>query len=115
VVESGIDGNAELSRKFHERRKATRFKGKLAVEFEKGIGTTRDFSTSGVYFETDHSLSLAEPIEFSLILKHTDLGSPVRFLCLGKVVRVEPMVEKTGVAVAIHSYSFEEVRGPSIA
>jgi hypothetical protein len=89
-----------------ERRKDHRFKGKLDLEFQKGTGVTRDFSASGVYFETDQSFTLAEPIEFFLNLEHSGLGPLVRFRCLGEVVRVEPAGEKTCVAVAISSYSF---------
>jgi hypothetical protein len=97
---------------FPERRKATRFKGHLPVEFEKGTGVTRDFSTSGVYFETDRPFSPAEPIEFFLTLEHTDLGAKIRVRCFGEVVRVEPAGEKTGVAVAITSFGFESLHQP---
>ena len=83
------------------------------MELKKGVGVTRDFSASGVYFETDQSLAPPEPIEFFLILEHSELGPQVRVRCRGEVVRVEPKGEKTGIAVAISSYGFEGVRpGP---
>lgn len=82
------------------------------MELEKGTGLTRDFSTSGIYFETDQSFSLAEPIEFFMNLEHTDLVPQARVRCLGEVVRVEPMGEKTGVAVAIHSFGIKVLQEP---
>jgi hypothetical protein len=100
-----LDIDAMLN--FSERRKETRFVGKIPVDLKEGTGITRDFSASGVYFETDQSLSPEEPIEFVMNLEYTGLGSLVRVRCLGDIVRVEPMGEKTGVAVAISSFRFE--------
>jgi len=107
VVESDTDCNPEFCPEFHERRKAKRFTGQLPLELKQGRGLTRDFSTSGVYFETDRLLSPPEPIDFFLILEHTGLGPQVRVHCCGEVVRAEPNGEKTGIAVAVHSYSIE--------
>ena len=95
-----------------ERRKDPRFQGRLDVELETGKGATRDFSTSGIYFEVDRSFSPAEPIEFSMNLEHTELGPQARVRCHGEVVRVEPMGEKMGVAVAISSFGFERLQEP---
>lgn len=78
----------------------------------KGMGAARDFSTSGIYFESDQLFSPAEPIELSMNLEHTELGPQACVRCHGEVVRVEPMGEKTGVAVAIRSYGFEGLREP---
>ncbi len=77
------------------------------MEFKRGKGITRDFSVSGVFFETEQSFSTEDPIEFFLILEHIDPGPQVRVNCLGEVVRVESMGQKTGVAAAIKSYRFE--------
>jgi hypothetical protein len=97
---------------FQERRKAPRFQGRLDVELDKGTGVTRDFSTSGVYFETDRSFSPADPIEFFMNLEHTDLVPQACVRCRGEVVRVELMDEKTGVAVAIHSFRLKVAQEP---
>lgn len=97
---------------FQERRKAPRFQGRLDVELETGKGATRDFSTSGIYFEADRPFSTAEPIEFSMNLEHTELGPQARVRCHGEVVRVEPMGERRGVAVAICSFGFEGLQEP---
>jgi hypothetical protein len=106
-----LDIDAMLN--FSERRKATRFKGKIPIELRNGTGVTRDFSTSGVYFETDQSFAPAEPIEFFMDLEHSGLAPLVRVRCLGEIVRVEAAGEKTGVAVAISSYSFEGLQQSS--
>jgi hypothetical protein len=84
----------------------------VPVKFEKGTGETRDFSTSGVYFETDHLFSPPEPIDFFMNLEHADLGPQGGIRCLGEVVRVEPLEERTGVAVVISSFGVKVLREP---
>ena len=91
-----------------ERRLATRFRAALPVEWETGEGTTRDFSASGIFFETDQFFSSGEPVEFALKLEHFDPGHSVQVRCRGEVVRVEQGEEKTGVAMVINSYFLEE-------
>jgi hypothetical protein len=93
---------------FPERRHATRFRGALPVKWKKGAGVTRDFSASGIFFETDQFLSSGEPVEFALKLEHFDPGHSVHLRCRGEVVRVERSAEKMGVAMVINSYRFEE-------
>jgi hypothetical protein len=92
-----------------EKPRAPRYKGKLPVEFESGKGFTRDFSASGIFFETDRSFSLGQPIEFTLFLEHIDAAGPIRMKCLGEIVRVEGNGNKIGVAATINSYSFEPI------
>jgi hypothetical protein len=65
---------------------------------------TRDFSTEGVYFETDQAFSAGQAIMFSILMEH----SCIRLRCHGEVLRVERIGEKRGVAVAIHSCSIKE-------
>ena len=79
---------------------------------ENGTGVTRDFSTSGIYFEADRPFSPAELLDFFLNLEHTDLGPHARVRCRGEVVRVEPVGAKTGVAVAIHSFGLKVFQEP---
>lgn len=100
----------EVVLEFHERRRKRRHKGMIPVEIEGGTGMTRDFSSSGVFFETDQWLEAGMSVEFALMLEHSYPNEPGRFLCQGKVVRVEPGGEKVGVAVTIDSYSFADVR-----
>jgi hypothetical protein len=90
-----------------ERRQATRFRGALPIEWKTGAGITRDFSASGIFFETDQSFSSGESVEFALKLEHFDPGHSVHVRCRGEVVRVERGREKLGVAMVISSYWFE--------
>jgi hypothetical protein len=43
-------------------------------------------------------------------LEHIDPERPVRLKCLGEIIRVEDSGQKIGVAAAINSYTFEEIR-----
>jgi hypothetical protein len=52
-----------------EKRAAARYRGKLPVTLKGAKGITRDFSSAGIYFETDRSFSLGQPIEFSIMLE----------------------------------------------
>ena len=76
--------------------------------FESGKGITRDFSGSGIFFETDRSFSPGQPIEFILVLGHIDPERPVRLKCQGIIVRVEESRPMIGVAASINSYTFAE-------
>jgi len=93
-----------------ERRREYRHKGKVPMELESGKGITRDFSVSGVFFETDRSFSPGQPIEFTLTLEHIDPERPVSLKCRGKIIRIEEGGKKIGVAATIRSYTFEEIQ-----
>jgi len=93
--------------KKNEIPRAPRYKAKVPVEFKSGQGLTRDFSASGIYFETDRSFLPGQPLEFTIFLEHADAAGPVRVKCLGEIVRVEENGNKIGVAATINSYSFE--------
>lgn len=96
--------------KASEQRREPRYQGKLPVQFESGKGITRDFSGSGVFFETDRSFTPGQLIELTLVLEHIDPEHPVQLKCLGKIIRVEESGQKIGVAAAINSYTFEEFK-----
>ncbi|MFH1843871.1 MAG: PilZ domain-containing protein, partial [bacterium] len=73
---------------------------------------TRDFSSSGIFFETDKSFTPGQAIEFTMVLEHVDPQGPVRLKCIGEIIRVEEIGQKIGVAATIKSYSFEASGGP---
>ena len=98
-----------------ERRRAPRYSGKLPVKLERGWGVTRDFSSVGIFFETDQSFSVGEIIGLVLEIIHSDLGRSFRIRFQGIVLRVEPSGEKVGVSVAIRSYAFEGLQEPEKA
>ncbi|MBU3931978.1 MAG: PilZ domain-containing protein [Proteobacteria bacterium] len=91
-----------------DQRREPRHIGKLPVELESGKGITRDFSGSGVFFETDRSFSPGQPIEFILVLEHIEPERPVRLKCRGEILRVEENGQRIGVAASINLYAFEE-------
>ena len=85
-----------------ERRQALRYSLELPVEVAGACGRTRDFSASGVFFETDRALTPGAPIRFSLLLGRASPGRrPLRLNCEGRVVRTESGKGRLGVAVAI--------------
>lgn len=86
-----------------DRREAARLQMRLPVKFEDGDGWTRDVSASGVYFETDASLTPGAPIKFSLLLEHV-YPTPLHLACKGEIVRVERREGTVGVAAAITAY-----------
>lgn len=93
-----------------EKSRAPRHQGKLPVKLKDCKGITRDFSSSGIFFETDRSFSPGQPIEFTIMLEYADPRGPIQMECRGEIVRVEESGQKIGVAAAIHSYSFEELK-----
>ena len=83
-----------------ERRKGERYKVALPVQFNDGIGTTCDVSTSGIFFETESAHSIGDTIRLFLNFEHETLQ------CEARVVRVEPRNGQFGVAVELKSYVF---------
>jgi hypothetical protein len=92
-----------------ENRRAHRHKGKLPIEYDDGKGITRDYSGSGVFFETDKYFSPGQKIELSICLRDINMDIPRYMRCSGEIVRVESKGEKIGVAVTITAYSFTEL------
>ncbi len=95
--------NLETESESAERREALRLPMRLPVELERGNGWTCDISASGVFFETDESLTPGTPIEFSMLLEYA-YPTPLRLECEGQIVRVERCGGKVGVAAVMNSY-----------
>jgi hypothetical protein len=93
-----------------EKRRVPRQQVKLPVELEGAKGITRDFSSSGIFFETDKSFTPGQPVKFTIVLEYVDLKGPIRMKCRGEILRVEKSGQKIGVAATINSYSFEELQ-----
>jgi len=85
---------------------AERFTGAIPIELKQGMGLTRDFSTDGIYFETDQPLAVGEELDFFMHLELGNPANPLRIRCQGEVVRLEPGLEWTGVAVAIAAHLY---------
>ncbi len=94
-----------------ERRGALRFPIALPVKVKQWIGTTRNISTSGLFFETDGIFSTGAPINLSLLLEPQGSGNSTCLYCHGRVVRAETQGEKAGFAVAFTSFQFRTLGG----
>ena len=91
------------------RRQDQRLTVALPVELQNYHGVTRDVSVSGVFFETTLSVSPGAAITVCLLLEYVDPVGPIRLHCQGKVVRVERLGGKFGVAVAVEQHRFDPV------
>ena len=77
----------------------------LTLHLEEGIrGTTRDISTSGVYFESDADQAVGSVIDFTIDFD-TPSG-PMYLKCHGQVVRTERHGSRIGAAVKILESKF---------
>ena len=102
--------------KVSDKRRARRFPMTLpvAVRAEEAIAeqatvSTRDISSSGVYFNFDSELQVGTTLEFVLTLpQETTRGIPVQLKCMGKVVRVDRSANagSVGIAATIERYEF---------
>jgi hypothetical protein len=92
-----------------EQRRSDRHAGELPVEFGSGRGLTRDYSSSGIFFETDKTFSPGQTIEFSIVLSGIDSNLPKYLRCSGEIIRVEEKGQKIGVAATIKTYSFTDL------
>jgi hypothetical protein len=101
----GCEMTRKRSLKEPEQRATPRFRGALHVIAECGCkGMTRNLSSTGVFFETDGSLSPGQSIEFSIVLDHLYPDRSVCLKCKGMIARVEENGQKICVATTIDSH-----------
>ena len=102
-----------------EHRKSRRFDLNLPVEVVRknslpvsSVGTTRNMSAGGVWFDARLDAEIGEPIEYVITFPtHSADGGSVSLRCLGCIVRLEPnsCTEKGGpvlVAATLERYEF---------
>jgi PilZ domain len=98
-----------------ERRATRRFSMMLPVKVrlpENGggaerTGETRDVSYRGLYFLTEASVQPGSVIEFVLTLpQQITLAGDVHIRCYARVLRVESLNSRCGVAARIDRYEF---------
>ena len=70
-------------------------------------GTTRNMSPSGIFFETEADMSTGASIHFSVTFDNPP--GKLMLACTGKIVRVESLEGKMGVAVKIVESRLERV------
>jgi hypothetical protein len=82
-----------------DKRQEERVSAVLPVTLQDCVGTTRDVSASGMFFETSARLAPGDKISFSV---EFDTPSGKRMLkCWGDIVRTEIRDPVIGVAVRI--------------
>lgn len=81
------------------KRKEDRIPSEHLVNLGNGIGTTRNISASGMYFEIDASCVPGRQIDFTV--EFDSPGGSLLLKCSGEVIRIEPHDGKIGVAVKI--------------
>jgi len=91
-----------------EHRKNERVPTELPVDLGTAKGTTRNVSATGIFFETDASYAFGSSISFAVGLD-TPTGKML-LKCHGDIVRIEPRLERVGVAVEITQSVMEEVK-----
>lgn len=98
-----------------ERRSARRFAMMLPVTVrvsgdggaQEKPGETRDVSFRGLYFLIEAAVEAGASIEFVLTLpQQITLAGDVHIRCYARVVRVEPLNGRRGVAAKIDRYEF---------
>ena len=80
-------------------RKEARIDAALPVDLGNASGVTRNVSATGLYLETDASYAPGSDIRFEMELESPAGVIAVR--CSGRIVRIEPLGKKVGVAVKI--------------
>jgi acyl-coenzyme A thioesterase PaaI-like protein len=96
-----------MAEKSEDRREEERVFTSLSVNLGDSWGTTRDVSTSGMYFETNAWLNLGSSISFNV-----DFVAPagnMMLRCHGEIVRIETSGSRVGVAVKIVDSTIELV------
>lgn len=89
----------------NEHRRSERVPTELPVDLGTAKGTTRDVSATGIFFETDASYRFGSSISFAVELD-TPAGKML-MKCQGEIVRIEPRLERVGVAVKITESKLE--------
>ena len=89
-------------------RKDERVPTELKLKLEKGEGTVRNVSASGIYFLTDLPLEEGQPVQLTLEFVGFP-GGPLEVTCAARVVRIEPQGPTSGIAATISTFEFRRI------
>jgi hypothetical protein len=89
-----------------DRRKAERFPITLPIELGHTRSVTTDFSGLGVFFSSDDPFEVDNELDFLL-----RVPGAVNVRCKGRVVRVNNMGGRYGVAATIEEFTLDESPG----
>lgn len=89
-----------------ERRVVPRFSMTLEMQVDRQAATIRNFSSQGIYFETERKLAVAEEVTLIFQLGYAAVpGSQVA--CRARILRVEPRTVGFGVAATYENIAFQ--------
>lgn len=94
-------------RRAHSQSRSPRHRIAAAVRLPNGKGRARNISNSGLFFELSEPLEPGRTLHVSLILNDLHPMPPVQLEAAGRVVRVERVDGKAGVAIEFTSVRFE--------
>jgi len=86
-----------------DRRRAERLPLTLPIELGHTTSVTHDFSGLGVFFSSDQPFDIDAEIDFLL-----RVPDAVNVRCKGRIVRVNPMGGRFGIAATIEEYALDE-------
>ena len=86
-----------------DRRRAERFPLTVPIELGNATGMTEDFSGLGVFFTSTEPFELDNEIDFLL-----RVPGAVNVRCKGRIVRVNRMGGKYGVAATIETFELDQ-------
>jgi signal transduction histidine kinase len=98
------------SKQMKERRELERHAIRVPVQLDRGLGITRDLSTTGAYFYAPHEWVVGSTITFGVALSELARNG-LSACCRGVVVRTERTKEGIGIAVRIEAVVFESFAG----
>jgi PilZ domain len=111
------NGCRGINRNFMEQRRNRRFTLQLPLSITRTgaervavAGFTKNISSTGVLFTSEHEPDLGGPIEYVITLNHHG-SQPVSLRCIGKVLRSErvpngPQCTAYQVAATLERYEF---------
>jgi len=95
-------------RKARPQARSPRHRVVASIELPNGDrGRVRNISNSGLFFELDEPLEPGRTLHVSLILNDLHPMPPVQLEAAGRVVRVERLDGKAGIAIEFTSVRFE--------
>jgi len=89
-----------------DRRRAERFPLTLPIELGHTHSVTHDFSGMGVFFTSDEPFEVDSEIDFLL-----RVPDAVNVRCKGRIVRVNHMGGRYGVAATIDEFTLDDSPG----
>jgi hypothetical protein len=92
-----------------QKRKHRRFSLQYPVRLKAHSGAriiqveaiSRNISVRGLLLETSLMIPQHTPVSFTLTVEPSELGHPIQFVGVGKVVRIDPKSAEDGFAIAV--------------